>query len=287
MTSLSNIANRIISSTSSACRGAIWQMKVNAGKPILFHLPDGTVVRLHPEGQIPELLFTHNFEFTELSLCSRVWQKGTNVIDIGANIGLYSIFASAGVGSSGRVYSFEPSSESRSRLMRNLSLNGCSNVVVSSSAVADRSASNALLVRENGFKDGDRYLQIDLTSARDLTADHEEVHLCTLDEWSAAVGHPAIAFMKVDVEGGELAVFRGGSEFFSRNKDLVIMFECNLATCERAGYSQDELLGLLQKAGFGLYAWDKQTSSWVTEDAKLKRAGNVWASKFRNALPVI
>ena len=55
-------------------------------------------------------------------------KPGIQVVDVGANIGLYSILADQRVGDEGAVWAFEPSGETLQRMQKNLVLNGCSRV---------------------------------------------------------------------------------------------------------------------------------------------------------------
>src|SRR5207302_520280 len=96
-------------------------------------------------GQIPELLVTSDFERRELDLVKSYLRPEMNVIDIGANVGLYSIAAALKVGPAGKVFAFEPSSESVGRLRRNLELNGITTVQLATVALSDKSQSVAVL----------------------------------------------------------------------------------------------------------------------------------------------
>jgi FkbM family methyltransferase len=290
MKSFFAIITKIRVRASRIIRKVIWSRKVAVGKPVRFELPGGTNIQLHPAGQIAQLLFTHDFESSELRLCKRSWRPGSTVIDIGANIGLYSIAASLAVGPEGKVYSFEPSSESRLRLTRNLALNGCANVTVIGSALSNVSVASATLVRAPGYLDGDRYLTSSVGSQEAASAelvggDSETVSVYTLDDWSNGFPNLDASFLKIDIEGGELAVFHGAHDFLHRHRDLLIMFECTPQACERAGCKQDDVFRLLGEAGFALYAWLDGSGCWTSDERHLKRAGNVWAARSPNLLP--
>ena len=65
-----------------------------AGKPVSYRLPGEVELQLFPEGEVAEFLMVQRyFERTELALVSAYLKPGMTVIDVGANIGVYSIFA--------------------------------------------------------------------------------------------------------------------------------------------------------------------------------------------------
>jgi len=68
------------------------------------------------------------------------------VVDVGANIGYYTLLLSRRVGSQGRVYAFEPARSNYQRLMRNITMNNATNVKVYQAALGDREGESSLVV---------------------------------------------------------------------------------------------------------------------------------------------
>ena len=83
---------------------------------------------------------------------SRVLKKGDTVLDIGANIGYFTLIYANQVGNNGKVYAFEPSPQNYSLLNKNITANGYKNVVVEQKAVSDQSSPIQfyLSLRNNG-----------------------------------------------------------------------------------------------------------------------------------------
>jgi FkbM family methyltransferase len=71
---------------------------------------------------------------------------GMTVLDVGAHNGFYTLLASKKVGPSGRVIAFEPSPRERQRLLSNLWINRCSNVIVEPVALAEEDSVATLFV---------------------------------------------------------------------------------------------------------------------------------------------
>ena len=138
---------------------AAYRLQHRDGRPVAYRLPGGVGVQLFPEGEIAEFLSVQQFfEKTELALVSAYLKQGMKVVDVGANIGLYSILAQKMVADGGAVWAFEPSLESFQRLNRNLSLNGCHGVHAARLALSVHANTFLKLTNDPGFGDAYRYL---------------------------------------------------------------------------------------------------------------------------------
>lgn len=264
-----------------------------AGRLVQHRLPGKAVINLYPEGQIAELLYTVRFERAELALVSACLKQSMKVVDIGANIGLYSIVADKAVKPKGRVWAFEPSSETYSRLIRNLSLNDATSVIPVRLALADKHGGSLTLKRDPGFRDGDRYLVAERAARSPDSGwpedygDSEQVQVTTLDHYLyTLVDAPhRIDFLKMDIEGGEFSVFRGATQVLTSNPKILLMFECTPQGCQRAGHKQEDVFRFLKDLGFDLYSWQRSIRDWETSGELLLAAGNVWACRGKELLP--
>jgi FkbM family methyltransferase len=257
-----------------------------AGKPVDYHLPGGVDLRLYPEGEIAEFLaFQRLFEQTELALVAACLKPGMQVVDIGSNIGLYSILADKLVGEGGAVWAFEPSAETVRRMQKNLALNGCERVRLSRVALGDQPDTSLTLKSDRGFGDAYRYLMPSNGAAGDEGGRAELVPATTLDRWAAENGVGRIDFLKVDIEGGEYRMFRGAQEVLRTNPEMIILFESEADWCARAGCTQQDTFDLIAAHGFGLFAWDKRLKRWTTDRRSLLMAGMIWACGDEQRLP--
>jgi FkbM family methyltransferase len=205
------------------------------------------------------------------------------VVDVGANIGLYSILAASRLGDTGRVWAFEPSRESYDRLLRNLELNRCSCVQPIQAALGDAPNRSSTLLSDAGYGDAYRYLS-PASEHEPRGASGEVVRETTLDACAAEYAINRIDFIKIDVEGGEYRVLLGAKETLTANQNVRVVFESEADWCERAGCRQQDAFELLRAAGFQLYAWDRAKKNWTTNERELLRAGMVWAS--RSGVPI-
>jgi FkbM family methyltransferase len=148
----------------------------------------------------------------ELRFARRWLQPGMNAIDIGANLGIYSLPMAQLVGPRGRVIAFEPGSEPRGLLERSRTLNGISNIEIVAAALSD------------GRREG--HLVFGTSSEGNALGEGgtgESVAVTSLDIENGERDWPAPDFVKIDAEGEEDRVLAGGHELFAKHSPLVMI----------------------------------------------------------------
>jgi FkbM family methyltransferase len=141
-------------------------------------------------------------------LLRRVLSDGAVFVDVGANIGYFTKLASRLVGATGRVFAFEPMPAAL-RLLR-MNTSQLPNVTVLPLALSDMKGAATFYVRKKG----------DTSSlSHDPGANPVPVTVDTLDE--SLAGQPRIDVIKIDVEGSELEVLRGGRAILERKRPIV------------------------------------------------------------------
>ena len=161
------------------------------------------------------------FEPGETAFVERFLTPGMVVVDVGAHGGFYSVLARNKVGPSGTVIAFEPSPRERRRLALNLRLNRFRDVRVVPSAVGETSGETDFYVVhgvETGF--GGRR-QPDVAGR----VEQISVPLTTLDATLEWLGVSVVDLLKIDVEGGELAVFDGAPTLLGTRPRPVVLCE--------------------------------------------------------------
>jgi FkbM family methyltransferase len=142
-------------------------------------------------------------------------EAGANVVDIGANYGAYTLPMARAIGGGGRLWAFEPTSTTAQHLAKSIELNGLTNVSLVEAALSDHTGTGTLALHKNSELNS-------LTSVGPLGG--QKVTLKTLDQCRAELGWEEIAFVKMDAEGEEANILRGGRVFLSAESPLV-MFE--------------------------------------------------------------
>ncbi|MDR3516474.1 MAG: FkbM family methyltransferase [Azospirillaceae bacterium] len=151
----------------------------------------------------------------EISFVRCMVERGTDAIDIGANYGIYTLTLAKLSGPDGRVWAFEPTSRTADYLDRSLVVNGLANVELIRAALSDHDGEARLTT----------FVNSELNTLRGSgTTTGETVRLETLDGCRTRWRGRDIAFVKIDAEGEDANVIRGGERFFCEQSPLV-MFE--------------------------------------------------------------
>ena len=183
------------------------------------------------------------YEEDVTQLFESIVKEGMTVIDLGANIGYYTLLASRLVGIGGRVYAFEPDARTYEYLCRNIQANDCRNVIMINKAASDKTGA-AFLIRDT------RSDEKNWLSSRPPSDVSIIVHTVTLDEFFEREGWPSIDLVKIDIEGSENAALNGMQVLCRRNPLMQIVMEWDVSYIKRSGGTVEELASTLRKAGF-------------------------------------
>lgn len=202
---------------------------------------------------------------------------GDTFIDIGANVGYYTLLAASIVGKRGRVCAIEASPSIYSTLEKNIALNGYTNVAAFNEAAADKEGILEI------FRAPDNNIGATTTvAAQALQQGHvleAQVRARTLD---AIVGRETLAaarLIKMDVEGAEMSVIRGIRDLFPLFSDRAEwVFEVTPKFLAMQGNVVSELLDCFMRAGYKLY----QISNSYEDDDYFKSATTCELSELRD-----
>lgn len=150
----------------------------------------------------------------EIKFLRRLLQPGQKVIDIGANYGVYTLSMAQRVGPTGCVWAFEPASGTSRLLAEGVAVNGFSQVVLERSALSSVCGTAQLSLNENSELNA-------LVHGSPSTSASETVPLVTLDQCLERYGWRDIHFVKIDAEGEESNIVKGGKRFFAELSPLV------------------------------------------------------------------
>jgi len=185
-------------------------------------------------------LFREHYE-PELVWAVRYLAQGEVFVDVGASIGVYSLAAAQRVGAHGRVLAFEPASKAFAALRKNVAMNGFPNVTGFPYALADARGTRWLVHHPDPSR-----------NALGSEGRGERVLARTLDEVLDEVDLDRVALVKIDVEGAEELVLRGGIRSLRRWRPAVIM-EVNPPAASALGLEKTGALSFLANLGYELW----------------------------------
>ena len=171
-------------------------------------------------------------------------RPGQTIIDVGANLGLYTVLLSRLVGPAGRVIAFEPDPELFRLLQEGCSRNGCSNVSAHNLALGSRPARMAM--RRMILNSGDNTLG---REGSGLFRETISIDVARLDDLFPDLRPDLI---KIDVQGWEFEVLRGMQRILAGTPQAEIHFEYWPAGLRRAGDSPEAFTDWLRAQGYRL-----------------------------------
>lgn len=181
----------------------------------------------------------------ETELVKKEIRKGDVVLDIGANIGYYTLIFAKLVGEEGKVFTFEPDPDNFALLKKNVKINGYQNVILVQKAVSNKTAMIRLYLSEDNkgdhriydSHDGRKSIKIEATRLDDYFTNY----------------NGRINFIKIDIQGAESGALQGMSNLLKNNKSVKIVTEFWPIGLKRFGTNPKEYLKLLIKYCFKLY----------------------------------
>jgi FkbM family methyltransferase len=190
------------------------------------------------------------FESETLKRYAAMLKTGDTVLDIGANVGVFSLLGSSLVGEKGHIYAFEPSQKTFNALTENLSINGIKNVHPQRLALSN---TEGVIYLGNVANDALNF--IDKNNQKG-----EAVDMITLDKWLAFNNIQKVDFIKIDIEGAEKLCFEGASDMLKKTPPTIIM-ECNETWCKRFEYTVFDLLQFLNTFGYTFEQYEE--AQWI------------------------
>lgn len=145
--------------------------------------------------------------------CPDLVGDGETVVDVGANIGYFTVLFSESVGENGSVYAFEPDPRNFDLLERNVTLRECRNVTTERVAISDIEGTLEFELSD------DQFSRSNADGLTDTGGEVAEVAAVTLDDRI----DDTVDLLKVDVVGAELRVLRGALSLIERYRPTIVL----------------------------------------------------------------
>ena len=169
-------------------------------------------------------------------------RRGDVAVDVGANKGAYVYWLRQAVGAEGKVMAYEPQPRLAAYLESVCQTMKWQNVRVHHCALSETQGMGTLHIPGDGDSPG---ASLDQQALTNQPGQHHECRLDTLDHQLEGVGR--VAVIKMDVEGHELQVFRGGAKMLSRDRP-ALLFECEARHLH--SHSMQDVFAYLEDMGY-------------------------------------
>lgn len=207
------------------------------GFKLLAHIDKGRDI----DGIAQQLLFEGDYEPLMTSVFKKIVKPNDVVIDIGANIGYYSMLAASLVGVNGVVWSFEPEPTNYEYLKKNVELNNYLNIFSQQKAVTSKTGYADLYVSK--VESGEH----SLLSVRDHVKDSIRVQTLALDDLFTT--NTKVNVIKTDTEGNDCNIIYGARNLIKAN-DVKLFLEWWDDGIIESGWTPIEFWELLKSVGF-------------------------------------
>ena len=189
---------------------------------------------------------------TKLILC--LINENSVVVDVGANIGYYTLLMAK---KAKRVYAFEPEGRNFEILKKNIIENNLRNVVLVKAAVGEKKGFVDLLISAENF--GDHTVLTGIDNNRKI----ERVKLVSLDDYLKK--EKCIDLLKIDTQGFEPLVIGGSKKMISKFKPSIFL-EYFPGRYKEMGVNGEEMLATLKSSYKSIYAIDDYLRICPTAD---------------------
>jgi len=171
-------------------------------------------------------------------------RPGTTIVDVGANVGFFTLKFSKWASDGGRVLAIEPEPLNIDALKRAVAKNGSTNVDVIQAAAAE--------------KEGELFLSLNPLNPADhrLAEQGIAIRAVTIDGLMQERGWPDVSLIKVDVQGAEPRALAGARETIARFNPAIFI-EIDDKALRKAGSSADDLIESLRAQGYQMYGAEK------------------------------
>lgn len=239
-----------------------WNSQAGKREYITVKLIPGIKMRLYFDSQLSQLIYCEDFEYRERQFLEAFLRPGDVFVDVGANIGLFTLIAARFVGVSGRVYAFEPCTKAYLRLLANIELNKLNNVACYQLALSNTNEPLDMTISLDGFDAWNSFTQPIAGTSFAI----ERVNCITWDTFAQQHGLVGrVTMMKIDVEGWESHVLLGGRETLSRLDAPILQVEFTDQAAQMAGSSCAELYHLLEEFGYKMFVYDPKARQLVPD----------------------
>jgi FkbM family methyltransferase len=190
-------------------------------------------------------------------IISNLLRPGDTFLDVGANIGYFSILASRIVGEHGLVVALEPNPVVFTRFLENIKMNKIETIEPICLGASNQPGSAPLFLEGKGHTGAGSLMK------SPISTDQTIIKLDSLDHIFASRNLPTPNLIKIDVEGAEVLALEGMRNILAQSDAPPLLVEVSEWGLTEMGYSIPELVGLLEEFGYTMQRISRiRTSKW-------------------------
>ena len=218
-------------------------------KNFRFELQNGVTIPRQPiDEYITKWMFIHGYQKElEFAMTHSLIRNGDVILDIGANMGLWSMIPAAIHGSKIKIHAFEPVPELFHKLVENIKENKIESCYITYNIALSETDGELIFNRDNN-NCGMGYI----SSVADTSFDQIKIQSKVLSDIRKNHRIDKVDFVKIDVEGAELQVLRGDKNLFMNDHAPLLTIEVIDENQKRFGHSANELIQQLIDWGYKL-----------------------------------
>jgi FkbM family methyltransferase len=210
------------------------------------------------------------YEEFEVGLLEQLLSPGKVFVDVGAQLGYYTVIAGDICGKAGRVYSFEPNPRNFGLLVENIRVNGLTNVLPGQVAISDHVGRAKFY--SDSFNWGKHSLSSENVTAFDERGETIDVETTSLEVALASAHERKVDVLKIDAEGAEARVIQGAGTILN-NPEIILFVEVWPFGQRNLGTDSLDMFAQLKAAGF---------KCWMIEESRrqlleIVEAGREWS----------
>jgi len=218
-------------------------------KNFRFELQNGVTIPGQPiDEYITKWMFIHGYQKElEFAMTHSLIRNGDVILDIGANMGLWSMIPAAIHGPKIKIHAFEPVPELFHKLIENIKENKIDSSYITYNIALSETDGELIFNRDNN-NSGMGYI----SSVADPSFDQIKIQSKVLSDIRKNHRIDKVDFVKIDVEGAELQVLRGDKNLFMNDHAPLLTIEVIDENQKRFGHSSNELIQQLIDWGYKL-----------------------------------
>lgn len=200
----------------------------------------GIQYKLDPSDHVMKQIYQRGvYENNTLRHLLRLIKPSDTFVDVGANIGAYSLALSRHL-KTGKIIAFEPNPKALEFLEENIRLNKLKNITVNKLGLSDQKETAVLYSTSLATASINKHQE---------TGHQDTIHLTTLDSYCEENKIEEINVLKIDIEGHEFKALQGAKNIINNSKKMILIMEID-DNCLNVGISKNELFSYVVELGF-------------------------------------